>query len=192
MCVQLISSRQIKHIKIYLWCLSTLRTWEGLELEYQSLKLPLHAIPNTWFVHEISQSRYGNPYNLPLWLFRDKTTTHINSSQKINLWVNDDFLQYKEIYKNKSWSLQSLVDQSIPESKVSILSNSSKKWDNQVRIKTSICILRNLSTTNNIMQCLMNAMLPLKGLLPLNVLSPQHAQLLPQPHGIGVIGISLD
>ena len=81
-CVQLISSKQIKHIEVYLWCLSTLRTWEGLELEYQSLKLPLHTIPNTWFVYEISQSRYGNPYNLPLWLFRDKTTTHIDSSQQ--------------------------------------------------------------------------------------------------------------
>ena len=54
----------------------------GIKQSDQEPKLPLHQNPNMWFVHEISQSNYKNLYNPPLWLFRDKTTTHIDFSQQ--------------------------------------------------------------------------------------------------------------
>ena len=41
----------------------------------------------------------------------------------------------RDMIKNKSWSLQSLVEQSLPENKVSILSKIRKCEMNQVRLK---------------------------------------------------------
>ena len=113
-----------------------LRSWEP--------KLPLQQNPKLVVCLRNKPINYRNPYNLPLWLFRNKTTTHIDFSQQ-NRTYGSTMIFYiiKRYVKNKSWSLQSLVEQSLPENKVSILSKTRKGEMNQVWLKTSICILRN-------------------------------------------------
>ena len=97
MCVcNYISSEQSKHKK-YTFGACPLEVLRGPLIFHQFLSYPYNK-PHMWFVHEISQSKDGNPYNLPLWLFRDKTTTHINPHNKNRNYK--DFLHYKEISIN--------------------------------------------------------------------------------------------
>ena len=131
-----ISSKKIKHKRLYLWRACPLRSWKGLWSSTLITLTTLTKKPQLWFVYEISQSKYGNPYNLSLWLFRDKTTTHIDFSQQNRTYRSTmTFYITMRYVKNKSWSLQSLVEQSLPENKVSILSKTRKGEMNQVRLK---------------------------------------------------------
>ena len=55
----------------------------AFELGLQSPKLPLQFKPQLVVCPRNKPINNGNPYNLPLWLFRDKTTTHIDPHNKI-------------------------------------------------------------------------------------------------------------
>ena len=62
-CVQLDLFKAKQAQEIYLWCFSSLRSLSrAIEHDHLSPKLPFTNNPNMWFVHEISQSKTGNPY----------------------------------------------------------------------------------------------------------------------------------
>ena len=78
-CVQLYLFKTSKHLEIYLWSAWHYEVLKGsLSMILNNLNYLYNSNPNMCFVYEISQSMNMNPYNFPLWLFRDKTTTHID------------------------------------------------------------------------------------------------------------------
>ena len=76
-CASNLFKAQNQALDIPLECLKPWGLERAIRHEHQILGYP-YKEPQLWFVHEISQSTQWNLYNLPLWLFRDKTTTHID------------------------------------------------------------------------------------------------------------------
>ena len=90
-----------KHLVIYLWSASSLEDLKRVfELDLQSPKLPLQFKPQYVVCSRNKPINNGNPYNLPLWLFRDKTTTHIEPHNKI------EATGYSTLQRDKKIKLQ--------------------------------------------------------------------------------------
>jgi DNA polymerase II large subunit len=70
-------------------------------------RLPLHIEPHSGFVNEYKPIKNRGTYNLPLWLFRDKTNTHKITSQKQKKLVNKIFYNNN---KSTRLSLEQLQD----------------------------------------------------------------------------------
>jgi hypothetical protein len=64
----------------------------SFEHDLQSPNYPYNSNPQYVVCLRNKPINNGNPYNLPLWLFRDKTTTHIDP-HKINETSGNSTLQ---------------------------------------------------------------------------------------------------
>ena len=83
-----------------------------------------------------------NPYNLPIWLFRDKTTTHIDPHKKkrsSGIFYNTKRYKRVNLYVFKSSISCRIIN---PSTQNKLHFQSKCMWEDQVIIKkTSICIL---------------------------------------------------
>ena len=96
-CVLYISSKKTKHKNYTFECLSVhLEVLKrAFDVGLQSPNLPLQFKPQLVVCPRNKPIKYGNPYNLPLWLFRDKTTTHIDPHKIIETTGNSTLQRTK-------------------------------------------------------------------------------------------------
>ena len=117
-----------------------LRSWEP--------KLPLQHNPKLVVCQRNKPINYGNPYNLPLWLFRDKTTTHIDphkNKRSNGIFYNTKRYKRVNLYVFKSSISCRTIN---PSTKNKLHFQSKCMWVDQVKNKKQAFAYKILSLTS--------------------------------------------